>query len=120
MGWNINASATFLDPKDTRLNKVLARRAKQYMTIDANRQFGKWSIGGTMLAQGHSYDNAANTEDRIPGFATFDLRAGLQINKAIKTELKATNLLDKQYYEAKGYNKEPRAILASIIWTPEI
>ena len=118
-GFDIHTSLTLLDPKDTKTDKVLVRRAKQNLVIDANYQWKKWSLGATAKAQGHSYEDVANN-DRIPGFATFDIRAGLQASKEIRLEAKVTNLLDKEYYESKGYRKEPRAGFVSIIWTPEI
>ena len=119
MDWNIHTAVTFLDPEDTKLNKTLQRRAKQYMLIDADRQFGKWYLGGTLHAQGHSYSNKEE-QDRLAGFATVDLRIARQINKEIKAELKLTNLLDKEYHVVKEYNTQPRAGIFSVTWTPEI
>ena len=118
-GWDIHTSLTLLDPKDTRTDKVLVRRARQNLVIDANHQWQKWTFGATTKAQGHSYNDAANNE-RTPGFATFDIRAAFQVNKEVKLEAKVTNLLDKEYYEVKGYRKEPRAGMVSVTWTPEI
>lgn len=119
MGWRIYTALTLLDPKDTKTDKVLVRRAKQNLVVDANHQWKKWTFGFTAKAQGHSY-NDKNNDDRIAGFATFDIRTALQVSKEIKLEAKVTNLLDKDYYEVKGYRKEPRAGLVSVIWTPEL
>ncbi|UYM14618.1 TonB-dependent receptor domain-containing protein [Endozoicomonas euniceicola] len=119
VGWNIRTSLTLLDPKDTKTDKVLVRRAKQNLVVDADYQWNKWSFGATAKAQGHSYNDTAN-KDRAPGFATFDIRTAWQASKEVKLEAKLTNLLDKEYYEVKGYRKEPRAGLVSVIWSPEI
>ena len=118
-GWSVLTSVTLLDPEDRNREKVLQRRARQYMTIDADRDFGKLSVGGTFRAQGHSYEDVAN-EDRLDGFATLDLRMSLPVSKELRAELKLTNLFDKEYQTAKGYRNEPRGGFVTMIWTPEL
>ena len=117
--WDITASVTLLDPKDTRRETILQRRAKQYMTLDADRSYGKFSLGGTFKAQGHSYDDVDNNV-RVAGFATIDVRTAYKINKELTAQLKATNLLDKKYQTANGYNAEPSGFFLSLIWKPAI
>ncbi len=122
--WDINASLTYLDPKNrsdnaTTKDKVLIRRARQLFTLDADRAFGQFSIGGTVRAQGKSYNDAANTQ-RLSGFATVDLRTSYRFSSELKGELKLVNLMDKEYQTAMGYEGEPRGVFVSMTWTPEI
>ncbi len=117
--WDINLSLTLLDPKDTKRDTQLQRRAKQYMTIDSDRTFSKFSFGATFRAQGPTYDDVDNNV-RVAGFATVDLRTAYKINKELKTQIKLTNLLNKQYQAANGYNGEPRGAFVSLIWTPDL
>ena len=122
--WDVTASLTYLDPKNlsgnaTTKNKVLERRARQLFSLDADRTYGEFSIGGTVRAQGKSYNDAANTQ-RLSGFATFDLRTGYRFSSELKGELKLVNLMDKEYQTAMGYEGEPRGVFVSMTWTPEI
>ncbi|GAA4649506.1 TonB-dependent vitamin B12 receptor [Kistimonas scapharcae] len=122
--WDITASATYLDPKNLSDNektkdKVLQRRARQLLSLDADRAFGRFSFGGTVRAQGKSYDDAEN-EDRLSGFVTVDLRTAYRFSSELKGELKLANLMDKEYQTALGYQGEPRGVFVSMTWTPEI
>lgn len=118
-GWDINANLSFLDPENRTTGKQLERRARQLFNLDADRNFGRWSLGGTFRAQGKTWDNPANTSE-VPGFGTFDLRASVQVTPELKTQFKVVNLLGKEYTTTKGYIDEPRGIFATLIWTPEI
>ncbi|WP_211824974.1 TonB-dependent receptor domain-containing protein [Kistimonas asteriae] len=122
--WDITASATYLDPKnlsdDPKVkDKVLQRRARQLFSLDADRTFGRFSFGGTLRAQGKSYDDVEN-HDRLSGFATVDLRTSYRFTPAVKGELKLVNLMDKEYQTTKSYEGEPRGVFVSMTWTPEI
>ena len=119
MNWDIHTAVTLLDPEDKKLKKTLQRRARQTLQMDADRRYGKWSFGGSVYAQGHSYDKPGH-DDRLAGFTTIDLRVARQINNEVKAELKVTNLLDKEYHVAREYNTQPRAGIFSVTWTPEI
>ena len=117
MDWQLVGSLTFLDPKNSKTGKVLECRARQLLTFDADRRFGKFNLGGTVRGQGRSYHDPANTMD-VPGFVTVDLRAGYAIAPELKAELKLVNLMDKQYTATRGYRSEPFSGMLTLIWTP--
>ena len=117
-GWNFAGSLTFLDPENRTTGKILERRAKQLLTLDADKKIGPFNLGGTVRGQGRSYDDAANNTE-VSGFMTFDLRAGYAITPEVKAELKLINLLDKQYATTRGYKSEPLSGLFTMIWTPD-
>ncbi|AMO57930.1 TonB-dependent receptor domain-containing protein [Endozoicomonas montiporae] len=118
-GWDVNANITLLDPENRTKNKVLERRAKQLINLDADRRFGKFNVGGTIRGQGRTYNDVNNNQE-LAGFMTVDLRGGYQISSELKTEFKLTNLLDKQYTTTLGYKSEPFNGMLSLIWTPEL
>ncbi|CAM3598587.1 TonB-dependent receptor domain-containing protein [Parendozoicomonas haliclonae] len=117
--WTVAANLTLLDPKDKKTDNVLYRRAKQNLNVDIDKKIAQFTLGGSLRAQSHSYDDAANKE-RIDGFAVVDLRGAWQATKTIKTEVKLTNLLNKKYETVLGYNEPSRGVMASVTWTPEI
>lgn len=121
-GWLINSNLTFVDPEDLKAKRTLGRRAKQLFNLYVDKQFGQYSLGSTLRAQGHSYEynDYAGTVNRLSGFATVDLRAGVQVSKELRTEIKLTNLMDKDYSSALGYRDEPRGVFVTFIWSPEI
>lgn len=116
-GWNSTATFTLLDPKDTKNDTLLLRRAKQRFTLDVDREFGKFSAGGTFKAQSYSIDSG---DQRLAGFGTMDLRAGYKVTPEIKAELKVINLFDKDYSTAYGYRREPQGGFVTLIWTPTL
>ncbi|PJE79172.1 Vitamin B12 transporter BtuB [invertebrate metagenome] len=117
--WNIQASATWLDPYDKKERALLQRRSRQYATLDINHLSGKYTFGTTIRAQGHSYEDADNTL-RLAGFTTIGIRASYRINRMLKSIFKITNILNKTYQTAYGYNGEPRGFFISLLWTPDV
>ncbi len=112
-GWDIAANLTMLDPRDRATNKVLVKRHKRVLRVDADRSFGKTHIGATLQARSYSYNDAQNSQ-RVSGFGTVDLRASHQLAPSWRIKAEISNLFDKDYEAIKGYNTEERAIFASI------
>ncbi|MDP0561229.1 MAG: TonB-dependent receptor [Candidatus Endonucleobacter sp. (ex Gigantidas childressi)] len=115
--WSITISGTLLDPKDTKRNTVLQRRAKQYMVVDVDYSINKLFLGGAFRAQGPCYEDA-NNNVRLAGFAIIDMRVSYKIHKEFTAQLKVINLFDKKYQTALGYNGEPKGFFITIIWKP--
>ncbi|MGI9277024.1 MAG: TonB-dependent receptor domain-containing protein, partial [Endozoicomonas sp.] len=119
-GWNIHSNLSLLDPENrsgSNKGKVLQRRAKELFVLDAQRRYGRLSVGGTFRAQGTSYNDTANKE-KVAGFGTLDLRFGYEMTSELKTELKIVNLMDKEYATTDGYRDTPRSGFVTLIWTP--
>ena len=70
------------------------------MRLDLSKRVGTWDFGGTVVAEGYRYDDRAN-DDRLPGFATLDLRAGWRFAPDWSTRLTLANVLDKEYSTAR-------------------
>ncbi len=116
--WQVNTTLTLLDPEDRKTNKQLVKRAKQMVAVNADRQYGAFSIGGSFRAQSKTYNDAANTQE-LPGFGTVDVRAGYRFSSSLKGQVKLVNLLDKEYQTTKGYKSEPFGVFASVTYTPD-
>jgi outer membrane cobalamin receptor len=56
---------------------------------------------------------AGYPEIEYPSFTVVDLMVGMSFLDNHQISLKVDNLLDKDYYEKKGYNKPGRAFYAS-------
>ena len=104
----LSGSLTLLDPRnrDTGANfgNQLPRRPRQVLRLDADRDFGAYSLGMTVRAEGPRYDDLANTV-RLGGFTTVDLRAAYRVTDQFSVEARIENLLDKDYQTADTFNQ---------------
>lgn len=101
--WTLAAALTYTDPEDRETGNRLARRASQSLRLDADRELGDWSLGGSWIVQNHRYDDAAN-QQRLPGFGLVNLRAGWQFAPLWSARLTVENALDKEYATARFFD----------------
>lgn len=100
--FNVNANWTLLNPKDRNTAHVLEGRVKQTLKLNLDRDFGRLSLGGSLLAQSK---RAKGTFSQVlAGYTTADLRASYSINKHLKLKAELNNILDKDYQTKDGYN----------------
>ena len=120
-GWNLRTSLTWLDPRNDGDNpnhgNVLPRRAKQSGRIDADRGFGKFSVGASVTGAGERYDNLTNTT-RMGGYGLMDFRAGYVITDAWSVQASLRNAFDKHYETAALYNQPGRTWLLTVRYQP--
>ena len=120
-GWDVNATASVIDPRNETPGaldgKLLNRRAKQMARIDADRDFGRYSLGASVNGTSGRFDDPANRV-RMGGYATTDLRAGLRMNDAWRMQLSVANVLDREFETARWYNQAGRTWLLSLRWQP--
>ncbi len=112
-GWDIGASASWLDPEDRSTGNDLARRARETARIDLDRSFGKFRLGFTGVAQGDRFDNLANTR-RLGGHATLDLRAEYVFADDWTLQGRVANAFDKDYETAAFYNQPGRELFVTL------
>ena len=120
--WNIQTNLTLLDPKSQSNNQqkgnTLPRRAKQTLRLDVERQLHRYSIGLTLLAEGHRYDDLDNTR-RMGGYTTFDFRVVYRFNKSLSLYGRIENIFNKQYETAALFNQSGRQFSATLRYQPK-
>jgi vitamin B12 transporter len=97
------------------------------LSLDLDREFGRFSAGASWQAVSSSYDDEAN-RNRIGGYGLLGLRGSWAASDELKLEAKLDNLLDRSYsralYSYEGayhpYREEGRTVLFSITWTPAL
>jgi vitamin B12 transporter len=123
LDWNLRASLTWLDPRNDGDNvnhdKLLPRRAKETGRIDADRRFGRFSVGASVIGIGERYDNLANTT-RMAGYGLADLRAGFALTEAWSVQASLNNAFDKRYETAALYNQPGRNWLLTVRYQPVV
>lgn len=107
-GWGVRAALTLLDPEDESTGKTLRRRAKTSLRVDANRNFGNWDLGGSLIYQGRRYEDSANTQP-MDSYAIVNLQGKYRFNDNLSLTATAENLFDKEYETAIGYKEKGRS-----------
>src|SRR5690606_11218595 len=98
-GWFINTALTLLEPEigsGVNEGNTLPRRAEQSLRVDIDKDFGRWSLGGSVVGERHRWDDLANTRD-LGGYATVDLRAEYALSDDWRVQVRAENLFNKEY-----------------------
>jgi vitamin B12 transporter len=120
-GWETQASLTLLDPENrsdgANRGNVLPRRTEQALSLDLDRDFGRYRLGGTIIAEGRRFDDLANTR-QLDGFATVDLRAEYQLDRDWQLQARIENLFDKDYETAAFYNQPGRSAYLTLRYQP--
>lgn len=136
LGWQTRLGYSLVDARNTSGSgndgKRLSRRPQNTFTVDLDRSIGRFDIGASWIAVGHSYNDLANTQE-ISGYGVVDLRAGWKVLNDLRFDLKLDNVLDRDYYQAKGaaydatftevpfnYQEPGRTALISVTWTPQL
>ena len=118
-GWDINSQVTFLDAKNeddgANHGNQLNRRARRSLRMDADRQIGKWQVGGSLFARGKAYNDVENN-DRIGGFVTLDLRAAYRLTPELKLQGKLNNAFDKKYRTVSTFNQDGANLMFTLRW----
>lgn len=118
--WTLDASASFLDTENrTGLNagNELPRRARQSARVDLDRSFDALHVGVTAIAEGTRFDDAANSQ-RLPGYATIDLRAEYAVTPAWKLQARLGNVFDRDYETAAFFNQPGREWFLTVRYAP--
>jgi vitamin B12 transporter len=115
LGVRWQGRVTGQDPKDDDTGKRLQGRARLFGSLDGSRRFGKWIVGGTVFASGDRFDSIDEAPaSRLPGYTIFDARVKYIFTRQWSAELTATNLLDKHYESAVGYDAPRRGVFLAV------
>ena len=101
--WTLAAALTYTDPENRLTGNRLQNRATQSVRLDIDRELGKWSLGGSWVAQNHRYRDEAN-ENRLSGYGLVNLRAGWQFAPLWSARLTLENVLDQDYVTTRSFD----------------
>jgi len=102
-GWNVHATADFLDAKDATTGVRLSRRADHQESVAVDYDAGAWSAGASLLDVGARPDGNGNLGD----YAVLDLRASWRFKPMWRLDFKVLNAADRdiqpvRYYQGLG------------------
>lgn len=116
--WRLGAGASYMQPINRDTGKDLPRRPRTSAHLDIDWRHHAWRLGGTVLAKGHAYDDAANTR-RLAGYALLELRLAYQISRTLTAKLKLHNVLDRHYETVYGYHTAGASAYLTLSWRLE-
>lgn len=120
-GWQTHANLTFMDPENqsdkANRGNVLPRRARQSLRLDADREFGRFGVGASVLAAGKRYDDLANRTP-LDRYVTADLRGHYKLTENWLVRARAENLLDRDYETAAFFNQPGRSLFLTLAYQP--
>lgn len=103
--WQLQLALSYTDPRNKSgddEDKVLQSRPKQTLSIQAQRDFGRFSLGSSLLAQSQRYTSSDNSTSS-PGYGLLNAHASYQLSKSMTVQAKLSNLLDKDYILNEGF-----------------
>ncbi|CAM4056669.1 TonB-dependent receptor domain-containing protein [Ectopseudomonas alcaliphila] len=134
MGWQANLGLSLIDPRDRNSGHTLPYRARRILSLDLDRQFGTFAVGGSWRAVSQRYDDPANNR-QLSGYGVLDLRTSWQSTPELRWDLKLDNALDRGYTlgnylrpttpldfvgEPQPYRDAGRTALLAVTWTPQL
>jgi vitamin B12 transporter len=112
-GWRASLGLTYMDPEDRKTGNQLRRLTTKTARIDLDKTISSFVFGGSVIAEGDRYDDARNN-NRLPGFATLNLRAKWNFASNWSSRVTVANVFDKEYSTAKDYISAGRTAMLSI------
>ncbi len=109
-GWNLSGVLTLQVPRDARSGDRLRRRPQWIVSLAADRDFGRWFIGASVLSQGKSRDNP----DDLDGFTVADLRAGVKLRRQWTLGVEINNIFDEEFETASTFNQDGTNVMATL------
>ena len=120
-GWDTQLNLSLLDPENRSNNgnngNVLPRRAKETVQLVLSRNFGKYNLGGTVIAEGERYDNAANTL-KLNSYYTADINGSYRVDHDWRVGASIKNIFDEDYQTVAYYNTPGRYYLLTVSYQP--
>ncbi|HED33472.1 MAG TPA: TonB-dependent receptor [Gammaproteobacteria bacterium] len=121
--WNINSSLSYTDPVNKSgpdKGKQLQARTKSTFSLTANRNFGDYNLGMSLLAQSKRYQNSDNTNS-TSGYALIDLTSEYNFTSRLKLALKLNNVFDRDYavnqtFTGSNYSTLGRNVFVNLIY----
>jgi len=120
-GWDVNASASWVDPRNrsagANFDRLLPRRARMSGRIDVDRAIGDFRIGASLVGDGRRYDDAAN-QLALGGYATVDLRVEYALAPSWTLQARAANVFDRDYETSAFYAQAGRQYAVTLRYRP--
>jgi vitamin B12 transporter len=117
----VSVAIGILNPQDVTDQTWLPRRPRQTVSVSVDHQWDEFhlhalSTGISLLYGGTTFDDQLNTT-YLPSYTTVSLRAAYKVNSHLTVSADLTNIFDRQYVTAYGYNTLGRTAFGKLTYT---
>jgi vitamin B12 transporter len=116
--WHLRVEAIHQDPRNLTTDELLYRRARDSLTVSAQRTIGPVQLGLDLLAAGERKDFGWPEPVTLDSYVLANLTASWQVNRSLALVGRIENLLDEQYELAHTFNTPDRGVYLSVRYTP--
>jgi outer membrane cobalamin receptor len=117
----VSLAIGILNPQDVTDQTWLNRRPRQTVNLSVDHMWDEFRLhalrtGGTLLYGGSTFDDQFNTT-YLPSYTTVGLRAAYKVNSHLTVSANLSNLFNRQYETAYGYNSLGRTAFGKVSCT---
>ncbi len=117
----ISVAVGIPNPQDETNRTWLSRRPRQTVSLNVDHTWDELklhalSTGASLLYGGSTFDDPANRQ-YLASYLTVNLRASYRINSHLTVSASLSNLFDRQYMTAYGYNTLGRTAFGKVSYT---
>lgn len=109
-GIRLQASASYISPKDEATGQDLNYRAKRKIVFTYTHQLDIWDYGAVVRA----YGSRKEPSGKLDAYELLDLFVNVEPISNFRLGLKVVNASDKDYNQRAGYNSEGRTFKATV------
>jgi vitamin B12 transporter len=117
-GNSIKGNLVSQDPWNATTSTALARRARQYGSLDISRPVQGYTFGAKVYASGQRKNSDYDTF-WLGGYSLWSFYASRSLNSELTARLRLENAFDRSYQLANGYNTPGRGIYATLQYQPK-
>ncbi|WP_153141452.1 TonB-dependent receptor domain-containing protein [Paraburkholderia agricolaris] len=117
----VSVAVGVMNPQDVTDQTWLPRRPRQTISLSVDHMWDEFhlhalSTGVSLLYGGSTFDDQYNTT-YLPSYTRVDLRAAYKINSHLTVSANLSNLFNRQYVTAYGYNSLGRTAFGKVAYT---
>jgi len=116
--WRLRVEAIHQDPRNLTTGELLYRRARDSLTVSAQRTVGPMQFGLDVLAAGERKDFGWPEPVTLDSYVLANLTASWQVSRSLALVARIENLLDEQYELAHTFNTPDRGVYLSVRYAP--
>lgn len=113
--WDARVAGVYQNARNRTDHTRLLRRARYTGSASVDRRWRAINIGAGVQAAGDRADVGAI--DGLPaldgGYALFDVHVGVRVNRNLKLQVSAENILNHRYETAHGFNQPRSSVFAT-------
>lgn len=117
-GWNVRASMTVQQPRDSITGAQLRRQATRFGNLAVTNLFYGWRLGGELRVASSRPDNdiVTGAPVKLGGYGVINFTARRRLTRNVQLGAKLENAFNKYYQLAHGYNVPGRALFVTLSW----